>query len=61
MISVPFKTAQDLDFLRVYLITDLQRIGKDRFLSAVEEALEGGVRAMTAPILLSWQGPMVCT
>jgi len=46
MISVPFKTAQDLDFLRVYLITDLQRIGKDRFRSAVEEALEGGVRAL---------------
>ena len=37
---------QSLDFLQVYLITDLKRIGKDRFLGAVEEALEGGVRAL---------------
>lgn len=35
-----------LDFLQVYLITDLKRIGKSRFLSAVEEALQGGVRAL---------------
>ena len=46
--SVPFKPVekQELDFLQVYLITDLKRIGKDRFLSAVEEALQGGVRAL---------------
>ena len=48
MTSVPFKPVekQELDFLQVYLITDLKRIGKDRFLSAVEEALQGGVRAL---------------
>ena len=46
MTSTPFKTVQDLDFLRVYLITDFMRIGKSRFLSAVEEALQGGVRAL---------------
>ena len=51
MTSVPFKPVekvekQELDFLRVYLITDRKRIGKDRFLNAVEGALEGGVRAL---------------
>jgi len=48
MTSLPFKAVekQKLGFLRVYLITDLKRIGKDRFLSAVEEALQGGVRAL---------------
>ena len=48
MTSFPFKAVekQKLGFLRVYLITDLKRIGKDRFLSAVEEALQGGVRAL---------------
>ncbi len=48
MTSVPFKPVekQELGFLRVYLITDLKRIGKGRFLSAVEEALQGGVRAL---------------
>lgn len=46
MTSSPFHTEQDLDFLRVYLITDLQRVGKDRFLGALEEALQGGVRAL---------------
>jgi thiamine-phosphate pyrophosphorylase len=44
MTSVPFKAKQVLDFLQVYLITDLQRI--DRSMSAVEEALQGGVRAL---------------
>ncbi len=48
MTSSPFKAVekQKLGFLRVYLITDLKRIGKNRFLSAVEEALQGGVRAL---------------
>ena len=48
MTSFPFKAVekQKLGFLRVYLITDLKRIGKDRFLSAIEEALQGGVRAL---------------
>jgi len=48
MTSFPFKAVekQKLGFLRVYLITDLKRIGKDRFLSAAEEALQGGVRAL---------------
>lgn len=46
MTSTPFHTAQDLEFLRVYLITDRMRIGQSRFLGAVEEALEGGVRAL---------------
>ena len=48
MTSVPFKPVekQELDFLQVYLITDLKRIGKDRFLGAVEEALQGGVCAL---------------
>jgi thiamine-phosphate pyrophosphorylase len=46
MTSAPFKALQGLDFLHVYLITDLKRIGKDRFLGAVEEALQGGVRAL---------------
>jgi len=46
MISTPFKTVQSLDFLQVYLITDLMRIGQSRFLGAVEEALQGGVRAL---------------
>ncbi len=46
MTSVPFKAMQSLDFLKVYLITDLKRVGKDRFLSSVEEALQGGVRAL---------------
>jgi thiamine-phosphate pyrophosphorylase len=47
--SKPTKTTVEkpgLNFLQVYLITDLKRIGKDRFLSAVEEALQGGVRAL---------------
>ena len=47
--SKPTKTTVEksgLNFLRLYLITDLKRIGKDRFLSAVEEALQGGVRAL---------------
>ena len=35
-----------LNFLRVYLISDLQRIGKDQFLSKLEMALEGGIRAL---------------
>ena len=46
MTSTPFKTAQDLDFLQVYLITDCMRIGKSRFLGALEEALQGGVRSL---------------
>ena len=46
MTSVPFKAVQGLEFLHVYLITDLKRMGKDRFLDAVEEALQGGVRAL---------------
>jgi len=46
MISTPFKTVQSLDFLQVYLITDLMRIGQSRFFGAVEEALQGGVRAL---------------
>jgi thiamine-phosphate pyrophosphorylase len=48
MTSSPFESAvnPDLDFLRLYLITDLKRIGQDRFLEAVEEALDGGVRAL---------------
>lgn len=46
MTSTPFKTTQDLDFLQVYLITDFMRIGKSRFLSALEEALQGGVRSL---------------
>lgn len=46
MTSTPFKTTQDLDFLQVYLITDFMRIGKSRFLSAMEEALQGGVRSL---------------
>ena len=37
---------QSLDFLRVYLITDRERIGKDRFFSSVEKALQGGIRAL---------------
>jgi thiamine-phosphate pyrophosphorylase len=37
---------QGLDFLQVYLITDRQRIGKDQFLSAVENALQGGIKAL---------------
>ncbi len=35
-----------LGFLQVYLITDLMRTGRSRFPSAVEEALQGGVRAV---------------
>lgn len=46
MTSTPFKTTQDLDFLQVYLITDFMRIGNSRFLSALEEALQGGVRSL---------------
>jgi thiamine-phosphate pyrophosphorylase len=48
MNSAPFKAVEksSLDFLRLYLITDIQRIGKNRFLSAMEEALQGGVRAL---------------
>ena len=46
MTSVPFKAEQGLDFLRVYLITDRKRIGKDQFLNAIEKALQGGVRAL---------------
>jgi thiamine-phosphate pyrophosphorylase len=46
MASTPFNTTRDLDFLRVYLITDFMRVGKSRFLGAVEEALQGGVRAL---------------
>ncbi len=37
---------QKLNFARVYLITDRKRIGDDRFLTAAEEALRGGVRAL---------------
>ncbi len=37
---------QSLSFLQVFLITDLKRIGRDRFLDTVEEALGGGVRAL---------------
>jgi thiamine-phosphate pyrophosphorylase len=44
--STPFKTTQNLDFLQVYLITDFMRIGKSRFLGALEEALQGGVRSL---------------
>ncbi len=44
MTSTP--TVQSLDFLQVYLITDCMRIGKSRFLNAVEEALQGGVRSL---------------
>lgn len=39
-------TMQALDFLHVYLISDLKRIGKDQFLNKAEEALQGGVRAL---------------
>ncbi|MBT3923144.1 MAG: thiamine phosphate synthase [Nitrospina sp.] len=46
MTSAPFKAEQGLDFLRVYLISDLKRVGKDRFLHTIEEALQGGVRAL---------------
>jgi thiamine-phosphate pyrophosphorylase len=46
MTSTPFKTTQDLDFLQVYLITNFIRIGNSRFLSALEEALQGGVRSL---------------
>ena len=46
MTSTPFKTTQDLDFLQVYLITDFMRIGKSRFLNALEEAFQGGVRSL---------------
>jgi thiamine-phosphate pyrophosphorylase len=46
MTSMPFKTTQDLDFLQVYLITDFMRIGKSRFLNALEEAFQGGVRSL---------------
>ena len=46
MTSVPFKAEQGLDFLRVYLITDRKRIGKDQFLNAIEKAWQGGVRAL---------------
>ena len=46
MTSTPFKTTQDLDFLQGYLITDFMKIGKSRFLSALEEALQGGVRSL---------------
>jgi thiamine-phosphate pyrophosphorylase len=35
-----------LNFLQVYLITDFMRIGNSRFLSALEEALQGGVRSL---------------
>ena len=46
MTSTPLKTAQDLDFLQVYLITDFMRVGKSRFLGALEEALQGGVGSL---------------
>ena len=46
MTSKPFKTTQDLGFLQVYLITDFMRIGKSRFLNALEEAFQGGVRSL---------------
>ena len=48
MTPVSFKATekQSLNFLKVYLITDIKRTGKDRFLNAVEEALQGGVRAL---------------
>ncbi len=48
MTSIPFKAMEkkELGFLRLYLITDLGRFGKDRFLKSVEEALQGGVRAL---------------
>ena len=40
------KKTSILDFLRVYLITDYMRVGKSRFLGALEEALQSGVRAI---------------
>ena len=40
------KKTSILDFLRVYLITDFMRVGKSRFLGALEEALQSGVRAI---------------
>ena len=52
MSSAPFKSAErtvkklSLNFLRVYLISDFQRVGKDRFLGKLEEALEGGIRSL---------------
>ena len=46
MTSTPFKTTEGLDFLQVYLITDFMRIGKSRFLNALEEAFQGGVRSL---------------
>jgi thiamine-phosphate pyrophosphorylase len=46
MTSTPFKTTPDLSFLQVYLITDCMRIRKSRFLDALEEALQGGVRSL---------------
>jgi thiamine-phosphate pyrophosphorylase len=47
MMTAPtFKRTSILDFLRVYLISDFMRVGKSRFLSALEQALQGGVRAL---------------
>jgi thiamine-phosphate pyrophosphorylase len=46
MSSTPFYTEQDFDYLRVYLITDLIRIGKSRFLDSIEQSLQGGVRSI---------------
>ena len=47
MITSPYlKKTSILDFLRVYLITDFMRVGKSRFLGALEEALQSGVRAI---------------
>ena len=37
---------RNLDFLRVYLITDRRLIPKDHFLEALQHALEGGVKAI---------------
>jgi thiamine-phosphate pyrophosphorylase len=42
--SISFKA--ELDVLQVYLITDFMRIGKSRFLGALEESLQGGVRSL---------------
>ena len=46
MTSPLFNKTHVLDFLRVYLITDFMRVGKSRFLGALEEALQGGIRAL---------------
>ena len=45
MLTSPMEK-QALEYLRVYLISDRMRVGKSQFLTAVEEALQGGIRAL---------------